>query len=228
MGTARILWLLPERCYRILNPMSQKSAITSGLCNQVFEQAIADYHIPNHIDAPEKNPHPEGSIEHLLYHKNWVDTVQWHFEDEIRSPDLSGPEVLSLKRRIDSSNQVRTDTVELIDDWFLSEYGDLPRKAGARQNSETPAWLIDRMSILALKVYHWREQTERTDVDAAHKANSESKLAILLEQQTDLARCLDELVEDFQNGSRYMKVYRQMKMYNDEKLNPVLYGRKKK
>lgn len=208
--------------------MSEKSAITSSLCNQVFERSIADYHVPNHIDAPEQNPFPTDSIKHLLYHKNWVDTVQWHFEDEIRSPDLSGPDVLSLKRRIDSSNQVRTDTVELIDDWFLGEYGDLPRQPGARQNSETPAWLIDRMSILALKVYHWKEQTQRPDVDADHVQTSNNKLAILLEQQEDLARCLNELVEDFQNGTRYMKVYRQMKMYNDEKFNPVLYGRKQK
>lgn len=208
--------------------MSEKSAINSHLCNRIFDQAIADYHVPNHINAPEQNPYPPDSIEYLLYHKNWIDTVQWHFEDEIRSPDLGGPEIMDLKRRIDRSNQVRTDTVELIDDWFLAQYGDLPRRPDARQNSETPAWLIDRLSILALKVYHWREQTERTDVDAAHRENSQQKLAILLEQREDLSRCLDELVEDFQNGSRYMKVYRQMKMYNDEKLNPVLYGRKQK
>jgi hypothetical protein len=200
----------------------------SDLCNEVFDRAIADYHVPNHIDAPEQNPYPEGSIEQLLYHKNWIDTVQWHLEDEIRSPELDGATIMQLKRRIDRSNQVRTDTVEQIDDWFLQQYGDLPRKPGARQNSETPAWLIDRLSILALKVYHWREQTGRADVDADHIRTSQEKLGILLEQRLDLARCLDELIEDFQNGSRYMKVYRQMKMYNDEKLNPVLYGRKQK
>lgn len=206
--------------------MSQSAAITSDLCNEVFDRSIADYHIPNHIDAPEKNPFPEQSIEHLLYHKNWIDTVQWHFEDEIRSPDLSGPDVLQLKRRIDASNQLRTDTVEMIDDWFMSQYGDIPHKPGARQNSETPAWLIDRLSILALKVYHWREQVERPDVDAEHVKTSQGKLDILLEQRVDLSRCLSELVEDFQNGTRFMKLYRQMKMYNDEKFNPVLYGRK--
>ncbi len=199
----------------------------AALCNSIFDRCIADYHVSDNVDQPERNPFAEqgGSIEWLLYHKNWIDTVQWHLEDEIRHPELSGETIMQLKRRIDASNQRRTDTVERIDDWFLHWFLGAPRRPDARLNSETPAWLIDRLSILALKVYHWQQQTEREDVDIDHIERSRSSLEVLLEQRRDLSRCLDELIEDIRSGRRYMKVYRQMKMYNDEQLNPVLYNK---
>lgn len=194
------------------------------LCNAVFDRAIEDYHKTDSVDQPIANPYPASNVESLLYQKSWIDTVQWHLEDIIRSPDISPDKLVGIKRRIDKSNQDRTDTVEKIDDVFLSMFRDIKRRPNARMNSETPAWLVDRMAILALKVYHMREQTERKDVDESHREACRRKLAILLEQRTDLARCLDELIDDIRAGIRYMKVYRQMKMYNDSTLNPVLYG----
>ncbi len=193
--------------------------------NRIFEQSILDYHHADHVDAPLINPFAEGTMEHLAYLKNWIDTVQWHLEDIIRSPSITAGELVQIKRRIDQSNQHRTDTVEKMDDFFMAEYSHVVPKPGARLNSETPAWLIDRMSILMLKIYHMREQTQRTDVDGAHIQRCEEKLAILLEQKADLAQSLDELLADISAGDKYMKVYRQMKMYNDTTLNPVLYNK---
>lgn len=192
-------------------------------CNKIFNQSIIDYHKEDHVDAPSLNPYNENSIEFLLYKKNWIDTVQWHLEDLIRDPNIAPEELVELKRRIDSSNQVRTDTVEKMDDWFLDFFSDVSPAEDARMNSETPAWLLDRMSILTLKVYHMKEQTQRTDVSEDHLQKCRNKLEILNEQTQDMALCFDQLIEDIQNGSRYMKVYRQMKMYNDTSLNPVLY-----
>ena len=192
--------------------------------NDLFRRSIRDYHITDHVDTPLANPYPAGDIAALLYHKNWIDTVQWHLEDIIRSPTIRPEELVAIKRRIDQSNQDRTDTVEQIDGWFASYFGTVTRKPAARMNSETPAWLLDRMSILQLKLYHFREQTERESVSGEHRERAQQKLAVLQEQEQDLARCFDELLEDIQNGNRYMKVYRQMKMYNDPTLNPVLYG----
>lgn len=198
-------------------------------CIRIFEQSIEDYHQHDDVNAPMQNPYPEGSLEYLLYKKNWIDTVQWHLEDLIRDPEIAPETLVQLKRRIDASNQERTDTVELMDDWFLRyfEQQNVERRPDARMNSETPAWLLDRLSILMLKIYHMREQTLRTDVDENHIAKCKQKLAILLEQKEDLARCFDELIEDILSGERYMKVYRQMKMYNDASLNPVLYKKAK-
>jgi len=195
-------------------------------CYQIFDQSIKDYHVQDKIEQPFKNPYTAGTIEHLLYKKNWIDTVQWHLEDVIRKPDLDTTLFIQTKRHIDKSNQERTDTVEQIDDWFLEYFKDVQRKPEARMNSETPAWLIDRMSILCLKVYHMREQTERTDATEEHIKSCRNKLAVLLEQKDDMKQCLDELIEDIEKGDRYMKVYRQMKMYNDDELNPVLRGQK--
>jgi hypothetical protein len=193
--------------------------------NNIFEQSIQDYHVKDHVDAPLINPYQEGSLHYLAYLKNWIDTVQWHLEDIIRSPSITAEELVQIKRRIDQSNQHRTDTVEKMDDQFMALYGKVDRKPGARLNSETPAWLIDRMSILMLKIYHMREQTLRTDADSGHISRCEQKLAILLEQKADLAQSLDELFADLATGAKYMKVYRQMKMYNDNSLNPILYNK---
>ena len=196
-------------------------------CYSVFQRSIEDYHKKDHVDTPIANPYQAGTFEALLYNKNWIDTVQWHFEDIIRLPDIDPVEGIKLKRRIDKSNQDRTDFVEKVDDVFLETFGKVQPKPGARINSETPAWLLDRMSILLLKIYHMKEQTTRTDASADHIAKCKAKLDVLLEQKTDMQMAFDELVEDIGNGNRRFKVYRQMKMYNDETLNPVLYAQKK-
>jgi len=200
--------------------------MVSELCNRIFEQVVIDYHIHNDIGKPYKNPYAEGELESLLYAKCWIDTAQWHMEDEIRNPAITPAEVVQWKRRIDGSNQDRTDIVEVIDDYFFTKYKNTQPKASARFNTESPAWAIDRLSILALKIYHMREQTERVNVDEALLAKNKQKLAILLQQQTDLSLAIDELLHDIEKGDKYMKVYRQMKMYNDPELNPVLYNKK--
>ncbi|WP_316818375.1 DUF4254 domain-containing protein [Pedobacter nyackensis] len=196
----------------------------SKLCNKIFGEAINDYHIHNNIEQPIQNPYRISSIEHLLYLKCWIDTVQWHMEDVVRNPEINPVEGLQWKRRIDTSNQERTDVVEYIDSYFLEEYKNIQPKPNAKINSESPAWVIDRLSILALKVYHMREETLRTDATEEHKTLCTQKLNILLNQQTDLSNSLDELLQDIENGDKYMKVYKQMKMYNDPSLNPVLYN----
>ena len=193
------------------------------LCWKIFNEAIVDYHKYDNIDQPIQNPYPKEQFEHLLYHKNWVDAVQWHFEDVVRDPNIDPAEALVLKRRIDASNQVRTDMVEFIDSYFLDKYKDVKVRAGARINTESPAWAIDRYSILALKVYHMKQETERKDVSGEHIAACTKKLNVLLEQHRDLSTAIEELLEDIASGQKYMKVYKQMKMYNDPNLNPVLY-----
>jgi hypothetical protein len=200
--------------------------LSADQCYQIFEQSIYDYHQHDNVDTPIKNPFVISDFRSLLYLKNWIDTVQWHLEDIIRNPDINPAEALLIKRRIDKSNQDRTDMVEKIDDVFNEEFKNVAPKRGARINSETPAWLLDRMSILMLKIYHMKEQTERKDVAADHIARCEAKLQILLEQKNDMRNAFDELVEDIQAGNRKFKVYRQMKMYNDSSLNPMLYNRK--
>ncbi len=194
--------------------------------NQIFNQAIADYHIKDNIDTPIQNPFKEGTIENRLYLKNWIDTVQWHFEDIIRDPQIDPNEALVLKRRIDKSNQDRTDLVEQIDSYFRDVYKEVKVQADARINTESPAWAVDRLSILALKIYHMKEQVERPEASEEHKAKCQAKLDVLLEQQVDLSTAIDQLLEDIEAGRKYMKVYRQMKMYNDPSTNPILYNQK--
>lgn len=197
------------------------------LCNQVFNQAIRDYHVTDNIDTPINNPYERDSIENRLYLKCWIDTVQWHFEDIIRDPHIDPTEALALKRRIDRSNQDRTDLVEQIDSYFRQKYSDVNVLPDARINTESPAWAIDRLSILALKIYHMKEQAERTDASDEHRQKCQTKLNVLFEQQVDLGTAIDQLLEDIAAGRKYMKVYRQMKMYNDPSTNPVLYNNKK-
>jgi hypothetical protein len=193
----------------------------------IFEKSIEDYHLRDEIDVTISNPYPFQSLEYYLYLKNWIDTVQWHLEDIIRDPDIDAPTALEIKRRIDKSNQDRTDLVERIDSYFLDKYKSLTVKPDATINTESPAWAIDRLSILALKIYHMRQETERKDVDETHRQSVVNKLNILLEQQKDLSTAIDQLLEEIEAGSKYMKVYKQMKMYNDPGLNPVLYGKNK-
>lgn len=195
----------------------------SEQCNKIFQRAIDDYHVQDDIDTPISNPYDDGTIENRLYLKCWIDTVQWHFEDIIRDPHIDPTEALTLKRRIDRSNQDRTDLVEQIDSHFRQKYTEVKVLPGARINTESPAWAIDRLSILALKIYHMREQAERQDASKEHRDTCMAKLNVLLEQQKDLGTAIDQLLEDIQEGRKYMKVYRQMKMYNDPSTNPVLY-----
>ena len=194
---------------------------------KVFNQAITDYHKYDDVDHEIENPYDRSQLEHLLYHKNWVDTVQWHFEDIIRDPEIDPVAALVLKRRIDASNQVRTDMVEYIDSYFLDKYKDVKVAADAKINTESPAWAIDRYSILALQSYHMEHETKREDVDQAHKEACQKKLDVLKEQHKDLSTAIEELIEDIEAGRKYMKVYKQMKMYNDPNLNPILYANKK-
>lgn len=192
----------------------------------IFEQSIVDYHVHDNIDHPIQNPYQEGSIEYYLYQKNWIDTVQWHFEDIIRDPQIDPTEALVLKRRIDKSNQDRTDLVEMIDSYFLTIYKDITPTADATINTESPAWAVDRLSILALKIYHMKEQVDRADATLEHRQLCQNKLNVLLEQKKDLSTAIDQLIADIEAGRKYMKVYKQMKMYNDPSTNPVLYGKK--
>ena len=195
-------------------------------CNEIFDQTVKLYHVTDDIDAVFNNPFADGTIENSLARKNWIDAVQWHLEDIIRDEQIDPVEALALKRRIDRSNQDRTDLVEEIDTYFRQLYAGVTIKDDATINTESPAWAIDRLSILALKIWHMREQTERTDVDAAHLAKCQAKLDVLLEQRADLSTAIDQLLDDIAAGRKFMKVYRQMKMYNDPETNPVLYGKK--
>ncbi|MFV0220869.1 DUF4254 domain-containing protein [Empedobacter falsenii] len=194
----------------------------------IFNQSINDYHQYDDVNRQIENPYSEEDlIAHLLYKKNWIDTVQWHLEDIIRNPEIDPVEALSLKRWIDKSNQKRTDMVEYVDSWFLQQYADVDVKADATYNTESPAWAVDRFSILSLKVYHMKQEAEREDATAEHRATCQAKLDVLNQQHHDLSTAIEELLADFAAGKKYMKVYKQMKMYNDEDLNPVLYANKK-
>lgn len=199
----------------------------SKLAYSIFEQCIKDYHVYDNVDQPVNNPYPKDKIEHLLYVKNWIDTVQWHFEDIIRDPNIDPVAALTLKRRIDASNQERTDMVEYIDSYFLQKYANVVVKPTAKINSESPAWTIDRLSILALKIYHMTEEANRPEASQEHRDKCQAKLNVLLEQRSDLSTAIDDLLTDIENGDKFMKVYKQMKMYNDDDLNPVLYQNKK-
>ena len=199
----------------------------SNKCIQIFQQSINDYHRYDTVSAAIQNPFESGSLDYLLYLKNWIDTVQWHLEDLVRDPLIEPLDALKLKRKIDESNQRRTDVVEYIDSWFLEQYKDVSIQPGATINTESPAWAIDRLSILELKIYHMQIEATRANASDEHKKNCEGKLDILLEQRKDLAMAIDQLIEDITTGHKFMKVYRQMKMYNDDSLNPVLYQKKR-
>lgn len=194
---------------------------------KIFQQSINDYHVSDDVDTAIHNPYHKESLEHLMYLKNWVDTVQWHLEDIIRDPNIEPVEALKIKRRIDVSNQHRTDLVEFIDSWFLQKFNDVKPLSDAAFNTESPAWAIDRLSILELKIYHMQQEANRTDASEEHKSACQNKLNILLMQREDLTTAIQQLLNDIALGKKYMKIYKQMKMYNDESLNPVLYQQKK-
>jgi hypothetical protein len=190
---------------------------------KIFEKAVNDYHVYDDITRNPNNPFENKSFEHLLYEKNWIDTVQWHYEDIIRDPDIDPSEGMKLKRLIDSSNQNRTEMVEYIDSYFLNLYSNVTTRENAKVNTESPAWAIDRLSILILKIYHMEEESNRKDVSEDHRNNCLKKLNVLIEQREDLSESIDQLLIDMSTGIKKMRVYKQMKMYNDESLNPVLY-----
>jgi hypothetical protein len=198
----------------------------SNLCNEIFRQSIEDYHVHDNVDASETNPYQPASPEFLFYKKNWIDTVQWHLEDIIRAPDIDPVLAVKIKRRIDASNEERTNIVEYIDSFFLQKYKDVQAQPDATFNTESPAWAIDRLSILTLKIYHMQQEARREDATEEHRLACSKKLTILLQQQADLSAAIDELLQEIEQGKKYMKVYKQMKMYNDPLLNPVLYGKK--
>lgn len=195
-------------------------------CNKIFDETTAQYHLTDDVDAPEVNTYAAGTIEHTLHAKNWIDAVQWHLEDIIRDPEIDPVVALALKRRIDHSNQDRTDMVEELDTYFREKYKSVIPATNATINTESPAWALDRLSILALKIYHMQVEVNRTDAEPAHIAKCQAKLDVLLEQRIDLTTAIDQLLDDIAAGKKYMKVYRQMKMYNDPETNPVLYGNK--
>ncbi|MFT5102664.1 MAG: hypothetical protein ACI86C_000307 [Candidatus Latescibacterota bacterium] len=200
----------------------------SKLANKIFQEVIRTYHIINTVDQSFSNPFNKETalLEHLLYRKCWIDTVQWHYEDIIRDPNIDPVGALKLKRQIDASNQDRTDMVEYIDGYFLDAYKHVSANEGATINTESPAWGVDRLSILALKVYHMDEEATRGNASEVHRNACQTKLNVLLEQRVDLSTAMDQLLGDIEKGSKYMKVYKQMKMYNDDELNPVLRGEK--
>lgn len=198
----------------------------SEQCISIFQQSIKDYHVKEDLDVPMQNPFTADTLEHLLYVKAWIDTVQWHLEDVIRDPQIDAMAALQIKRRIDESNQRRTDMVEYIDAYFLQQYKSVQPQPDASINTESPAWAIDRLSILELKIYHMLIEATRATATEAHRAACNSKLDILLLQRKDLSTAIDQLLQDIAAGKKYMKVYKQMKMYNDESLNPVLYAQK--
>ena len=205
----------------------KKYFMFSSLCVKIFNQSISDYHIKNNVNEKGESTYKKDQIEHLLYQKNWIDTVQWHLEDLIRDPEINPEEALKLKRTIDHSNQKRTDLVEFIDSYFLDIYKKINIKETATFNSESPAWAIDRLSILALKIFHMAEETKRENASAEHIKNCEGKLQVLNQQNEDLCLAIDQLLKDIESGDKFMRTYKQMKMYNDEDLNPVLYKSKK-
>lgn len=192
----------------------------------IFESTTRHYHVTDDVDASVVNPYKEGTIEHTLFAKNWIDAVQWHLEDIIRDPAIDPVAALALKRRIDRSNQDRTDMVEELDSYFRDQYKDVQVLPDATINTESPAWALDRLSILALKIYHMQAEVARPDATPEHKARCAAKLDVLLEQRKDLIEAIQQLLDDIKAGRKYMKVYRQMKMYNDPATNPVLYAQK--
>ncbi len=192
-------------------------------CIEIFNDCILKYHLKDNVDQPIDSPFRENSFEHLLYKKNWIDTVQWHLEDIIRDPNIDPVKGIELKRRIDKSNQERTDLVEQTDDYYIQQFSNIKPNINATLNTESPGWVVDRLSILCLKIFHMKEQVERKNVDETHKEKCQSKLNILLEQEQDLSKSFDELIANYKNGTKQIKVYRQMKMYNDTSLNPILY-----
>ncbi|HIG89489.1 MAG: DUF4254 domain-containing protein [Flavobacteriaceae bacterium] len=191
---------------------------------EIFNHATLDFKKTSEIDQPFINRYnaDDHYIESVLYRKSWIDTVQWAYEDIIRDPNIDPQEALDLKRKIDTSNQDRTDTVEQLDEYFLEKYSSIKIVESATINTESPAWALDRLSILELKIYHMNIEANRDDASQKHRQKCMSKLRVLIQQRKDLSSAIDELLDEISKGKKYMKTYKQMKMYNDEELNPIL------
>ncbi|MEE2605007.1 MAG: DUF4254 domain-containing protein [Bacteroidota bacterium] len=197
--------------------------ISSNLV-EIFQTSINEYHIKDSVDQSFENKFSKDQVfESMMYKKSWIDTVQWHLEDIIRRPFIDPKEALVIKRRIDKSNQDRTDMVEEIDDYFFQKFKDIASRKDAILNTETPAWAIDRLSILQLKIYHMRIESKRETADESHKLNCLEKLNVLLPQRKNLSLSIDQLLTNISEGKVIAVTYKQMKMYNDKKLNPELY-----
>ena len=198
----------------------------SKTCNSIFQQVIDDYHLHDFVQAKKSNPYSNSKLfEKMIYDKCWIDTVQWHLEDIIRKPDISPKEALQIKRKIDSSNQNRTDFVEELDDYFFKNFSNSSPSNVAILNTETPAWAIDRLSILALKIFHMNEEANRKSASNDHRQKCAVKLETLISQRINLSKAIDQLLENISKGSVIISTYKQMKMYNDESLNPELYSK---
>lgn len=196
--------------------------VTAEYCTSLFLSTIEEYHKTDNIETP--CPVVESdTLEKILIRKCWIDTVQWHLEDLIRRPDLEPYQFILIKRKIDKSNQDRTDCVEQIDDYLMNEFNKVKIHENPRLNTETPAWVIDRLSILMLKIYHMNEQTERKDASIDHLKLCKQKLDTLIQQKLDLSFSFNYLLKELSEGISVMKLYRQMKMYNDPNTNPELY-----
>ncbi|MFC2325350.1 MAG: DUF4254 domain-containing protein [Bacteroides sp.] len=195
-------------------------------CNRIFWANTLEYRRLHDVNATFTNPYPPATMQALLCEKNWIDNVQWDLEDIIRNPDIDPAEALSIKRRIDAWNQRRTDIVEQIDTLFFEQFAKVTPKETASLNTESPAWAVDRLSILTLKIYHMQLQATDLTATPEHRARCQQKLDVLLTQRVDLSTALDQLLEEYANGEKVMKTYRQMKMYNDPSLNPILRGTK--
>lgn len=194
---------------------------------RIFRLAIDDYHAQNILEPEINNPFTQDKFTQVLYAKAWIDTIQWHIEDEIRAPDIALPLVLAYKRKIDALNQRRTDTVEQIEDLYSAAFAHITPRSGARFNTETIGWAIDRLSILQLKIVHMTDETLRPDATQEHKRKCEQKCQVLHQQHRDLCTAISALLEDIQSGVVHFHTYRQMKMYNSADLNPVLYRNSK-
>ena len=195
-------------------------------CNRIFWANTLEYRRLHDVNATFSNPYPPATMQALLCEKNWIDNVQWDLEDIIRNPDIDPVEALSIKRRIDAWNQRRTDIVEQIDTLFFEQFAKVTPKETASLNTESPAWAVDRLSILTLKIYHMQLQATDLTATPEHRGRCQQKLDVLLTQRVDLSTALDQLLEEYANGEKVMKTYRQMKMYNDPSLNPILRGTK--
>ncbi len=195
--------------------------ITSQICNKIFSKSLQAYRCAM-LDRPAEAIEGLSELERILYQKQQIDNEQWDLEDEIRNPKISSERGMELKRKIDKLNQERTDLVESLDDMIFDSMQGVDYQPNARISTETPAWAIDRLSILHIKIYRMSGEAVREDASAAHRAECRQKLVILERQLKDLSSAIDCLLEDMRNGRCQAKTYKQMKMYNDPELNPML------
>ena len=178
-----------------------------------------------HEELPQDDSSESADFPSLVSAQHQVNFELWHQEDLARDPDVSDSKIAGVKRAIDVLNQRRNDLIEQLDQFLVNVLSreNVNTTDQTELNSETPGSMIDRLSINALKIYHMNEEIQREDVAESHRKKCFGKLSVLQEQREDLRQCLDKLLVDLSTGKKRLKVYQQMKMYNDESLNPVLY-----